>query len=110
MSKVPPKAAPAASPTWLRVKGDDLLVDVLVVPKASRSRIMGVHDHRLKIQLTDPPVDGRANEGLVRFIADALGVPKVQVEVVTGASSRRKTVCVVGVPQHLVILRLGVAV
>ena len=67
---------------------------------------MGVHDDRLKIQLTAPPVDGKANAALVRFLAKTIGVAKVQVEVISGASSRRKTVRLASVPVHRAILKL----
>jgi uncharacterized protein (TIGR00251 family) len=83
------------------------MLDVLVSPRASRSRIMGVHDDRLKIQLTAPPVDGKANDALVRFLAEAVGVPRAQVEVVGGQTNKRKTVRMVGVAAHLVLLKLS---
>ncbi|MFC1612143.1 DUF167 domain-containing protein [Myxococcota bacterium] len=67
-------------------------MDVLVSPRASRTRVMGVHDNRLKIQLAAPPVEGKANNALVRFLARGLDVSRAQVEIVGGSSSRRKTV------------------
>ena len=51
-------------------------LDVQVVPRASRSRIVGPHDGRLKIQLAAPPVDGAANEALVGLLAETLEVPR----------------------------------
>ncbi len=83
------------------------MLDVLVSPRGSRNRVMGVHDNRLKVQLTAPPVDGKANEMLVRFLAEELRVARAQVEIVGGAANRRKTVRVVGVAPHLVLLRLS---
>lgn len=93
-------------PCWLSVRNEGVMLDITVSPRASRNRIMGVHDDRLKIQLAAPPVDGKANETLVRFIADMLGISRAQVEIVGGQASRRKTVCLVGVPPHLVMLKL----
>ncbi|MEK7703573.1 MAG: DUF167 domain-containing protein [Myxococcota bacterium] len=90
----------------MHVHGEDLLVDVLVAPRASRSRIVDVHDNRLKIQITAPPTEGKANAALVELLARTLGVAKVQVDVVGGASSRRKTVRLAGVPRHVAMLRL----
>ena len=77
---------------WLRPApgGVDLLV--LVVPRASRTRAMGVHDGRLKIQLAAPPTDGQANAALLDYLADSLGVRKSQLELVEGQASRRKVV------------------
>jgi len=80
---------------------------VLVAPRASRNRILGVHDARLKIQLTAPPVEGKANDALVRFIAEELGVARAQVEIVGGAANKRKTVRLTGVAPHLALLKLS---
>jgi uncharacterized protein len=94
-------------PEWLSARGEDILLDIIVAPRASRSRVMGVHDSRLKIQLAAPPVDGKANEALVRFLADTLGVARAKVEIVGGPASKRKTVRLVGVPAHLVLVKLS---
>jgi uncharacterized protein (TIGR00251 family) len=70
---------------------------VLVQPRASRTRLLGEHDGRLKIALAAPPVDGEANAALVEFLAELLGVRKAQVSLVDGLSGRRKRVRVLGV-------------
>lgn len=67
-------------------------LDVLVVPRAARSRIVGRHGDRWKIQLAAPPVDGAANAALVDLLADVLAVPRGDVAVVRGHTGRRKTV------------------
>lgn len=94
-------------PSWLHEQGDAILLDVTVVPKASRTRILDVYDQRLKIQLTAPPVEGQANEMLVRFIADTLGIAKVQVDIVGGAANKKKTVRLRGVARTQVFLKLS---
>ncbi len=70
---------------------------VLVQPRASRTKVVGEHDGRLKIALAAAPVDGEANAALIAFIAEALGVRKNQVTLLDGESSRRKRVRVEGV-------------
>jgi uncharacterized protein (TIGR00251 family) len=70
--------------------------DVLVQPRASRSKIGPVHDGRLKIAVTAPPVDGEANAAVIALLADQLGVARSAIDVIAGASSRRKTVRVTG--------------
>ena len=94
-------------PSWLTPGSDSIMLDVVVSPRGSRNRIMGVHDARLKIQLAAPPVDGKANEALVRFLASTLDVSRAQVDIVGGPASRRKTVRISGVPPHLVLLKLS---
>ena len=91
---------------WLHVQGDGLLLDVYVAPRASHTRIVGLYDQRLKIQLAVPPVEGRANRCLVQFLADRLGIPRVQVDIIGGPTSKRKTVRVMGLSWQKVLLEL----
>lgn len=68
-----------------------ITVDILVQPRASRAKIGPMHDGRLKIAVTAPPVDGEANAAVVELIARRLGIARGDVEVIAGAGSRRKT-------------------
>ena len=88
--------AGAAAPPWLRQEPGGLVLEVLVQPRAWRTRAAGEHGGRLKIQVATPPVDGKANAALVAFLAEALGVRKADVAIVRGESGRRKTVRVAG--------------
>lgn len=76
-----------------------LTVDILVQPRASRAKIGPMHDGRLKIAVTAPPVDGEANAAVIELLAKQLGIARGHVEVIAGASSRRKTVRLTGVTQ-----------
>lgn len=76
-------------------------VDILVQPRASRAKIGPVHDGRIKVSVTAPPVDGEANAAVIELFAKQLGVPKSAIEVIAGASSRRKRLRVTGSPQAL---------
>jgi hypothetical protein len=88
----------AATGSWLR---DDaaggVVLEILVQPRASRTRAVGEHDGRLKIQLAAPPVDGEANAALIEFLAGVLHVRKGDVRIVRGDAGRRKTIQVSGV-------------
>lgn len=68
-----------------------ITVDILVQPRASRAKIGPMHDGRIKIAVTAPPVDGEANAAVVELVAKQLGIARGSVEVIAGASSRRKT-------------------
>ena len=92
---------------WLRAAADGVLLDILVQPRASRSRIVGEHGDRLKLQITAPPVDGEANAAVVAFIADTFHVPRRDVELVAGATGKRKTVLVRGVDEGAAIAVLA---
>lgn len=71
--------------------------DVLVQPRASRAKVGPIHDGRLKVAVTAPPVDGEANAAVIELLAKQLGVARGAVEVIAGVSSRRKTVRVSGI-------------
>jgi uncharacterized protein len=82
---------------------------VRVQPRASRTAITGVlGDEILKIALAAPPVEGRANEALVRFLAEFFDVPPSAIEIVSGGQSRSKVLRVAGVSVAHVRARLTV--
>ncbi len=70
---------------------------VQVQPRASRNELAGRHGDSLKVRLQAPPVEGAANEALVRFLAERLGVPRAAVRIVAGPASRRKAVLIDGI-------------
>ena len=77
---------------WLRQRGEAIEIDVMVVPRASRNELVGIHEDRLKIRLAAPPVEGKANKELIRFLSKQLSVPRSRIELVTGERGRRKAV------------------
>jgi uncharacterized protein (TIGR00251 family) len=78
-------------------KDGSLTFKVQVVPRASRSEIVGEHNGALRIRLAAPPVDGAANEELVRILARAFGVARGFVAITAGHTSKNKQVRVSGV-------------
>jgi uncharacterized protein (TIGR00251 family) len=66
-------------------------VEILVQPRASRAKIGPMHDGRIKIAVTAPPVDGEANAAVIELFAKRLGIARSAIELVAGQSSRRKT-------------------
>ncbi len=68
-----------------------------VEPRSSKRCIAGVHGDALKVKLTSPPVEGKANEDLIEFLADVLGVRKSSIKIVQGQSSKQKVVEVDGI-------------
>lgn len=77
---------------WYRWDGDDLILDCHLQPKASRDEFAGLHGERLKIRLTAPPVEGKANAHLTAFLGKAFGVAKSQVSLESGELNRQKRV------------------
>ena len=70
---------------------------VHVQPRASRTELAGMRGSELKVRLTAPPVDGAANEELIRFLAQVLGVPRSAVTLTAGTAARSKCLEVTGV-------------
>lgn len=83
-------------------------IQVRVVPRSSREEVAGVSEGAIRIRLTAPPLENRANEALVRFLSRALGVPRSRVELVAGERGRNKLVRVHGMVREEIFRRLGV--
>ena len=83
---------------------------VRVQPRAARSEVVGLHGSEIRIRVAAPPVDGAANEALIRLLAARLGVPRSAVEVTAGVAARSKVVVVGGIEPASAARRLGVGV
>lgn len=79
---------------------------IYVQPRASRTEVVGPYGDAVKIRLRSPPVDGAANDELIRFLAKRLGVGRQEVHLVGGATQRRKRIVVDGMSVQEVISRL----
>lgn len=83
-------------PGWYRRNGETITLTLHVQPGAKRSEIVGLHGEALKIKLAAPPIEGRANEALLKFIADLFAVPLRNTELKQGGQSRHKVVAITG--------------
>jgi uncharacterized protein len=95
MAAAPVAPAPVAgdmSAAWpcLVRQGQGCLLQVSVSPNARRTGVDGLHDGALRVRLAAPPVDGKANDSLVAWLADALALPRRSVRLRRGQASRRK--------------------
>jgi len=71
-----------------------LLLHCQLQPRASKNELIGIHNHRLKIRITAPPVDGKANQHLMALIGKWFGTPKGKVSIVRGETGRQKTLLI----------------
>jgi uncharacterized protein (TIGR00251 family) len=81
-------------PFLRREKNGDVLIDIHVVPNAANTEMVGLHgesgQQALRLRLQAPPIDGQANQALMKWLAGCLGVPKQAVTLARGETSRRK--------------------
>lgn len=84
------------SEPWVIEKTEGVELKFLLQPRAVHSKIMGIHGEEIKVRIQAPPIDGRANEELCRFLSKGLGVPQRDVQIVSGVSSRHKRVFIKG--------------
>jgi hypothetical protein len=84
------------APLAIRDISDGCTLPVRVHPGARRNAITGIHDGALKVSLTTPPTDGRANQALIAFLAAELHIPRARVILLTGAASRTKSLRISG--------------
>lgn len=83
-----------------------IVICIRVIPRAARSGVVGVRDDAVLVRLQAPPVEGAANGALIEILAEALGVSRRAVTILTGERSRRKRVHVSGIDRATAVARL----
>ena len=81
-------------------------LNIKVIPRAKRNEIAGLREGELTIRLTAPPVEGAANEALLKFLAEALRIRRPDITLVSGARSRHKVIAVSGLSEAELSSRL----
>jgi uncharacterized protein len=79
---------------------DSIIFGVRVIPRSSKSEIVGEYDECLKVKLTSPPVDGEANSELVKLLAKVFGVSKSDISIVSGLTSKTKQIKILNISQE----------
>jgi uncharacterized protein (TIGR00251 family) len=82
---------------WMNETPSGIELHVRAVPRASKNEIQGIHDGALKIRLTTPPVDGKANQALIKFLSKLLKISKSQIRLAQGETNRHKTLRITGI-------------
>lgn len=92
--------------SWIQDQRGTVRLALRVTPRARRDEIVGLHGDRLRIRLQSPPVEGKANRALLRFLSQTLGVSTAAVTLVSGEHGRNKTVAVTGLDATSIRQRL----
>ncbi|MGD9782534.1 MAG: DUF167 domain-containing protein [Kiritimatiellia bacterium] len=82
---------------WLTDTRAGAVLNLRIVPRASKNALQGEHGDALKIRLCAPPVDGAANAALVEFLSDFFSLPRARIQLLSGQTSRHKRVLLAGV-------------
>lgn len=108
-AKVPARSPVVAeSPSWLRRTAVGAVIDLAVIPNAKRSEWAGLHDGALRLRLAAPPVDGAANQAVLRWLAKDVGLRVADIELISGHSARRKRVALSCEPAVLAVWQASV--
>ena len=91
---------------WIASNDGGCIITLKVTPRAGRSEFAGVTEEWLRVRLAAPPVDGKANEALIKLLARKLGIPRGAVEIISGDTARLKRVKLLGVAQEQVCAAL----
>ena len=75
---------------------EGIVLEVKVIPRASRNEIVGILDDRLKLKIKSPPLEGRANKEIVNFFSSFLNMPKRDIEILRGTTSSHKSILFYG--------------
>ena len=84
---------------FCRERGKTLYITLHVQPRSKKTAIVGVHGDALKVKVAAPPVDGAANEALVKYFSKFLSLPKSKIEIMQGEGSKFKVIAIVGVSE-----------
>ena len=82
---------------WLKEKDGDVILSVKVHPNAGKDSIEGIREDHLSIKLCSPPLDGKANKALVKFISKKIKIPQSAIEIIQGDKSRIKVLRLKGI-------------
>ena len=92
---------------WINETTNGVALKIRAVPRASKNEIQGIHDNALKIRLTTAPVDGKANQALIKLLSNTLNISKAQIQIAQGEISRHKIVHISGLNKKQLLERLS---
>jgi uncharacterized protein len=93
---------------WIRQEGELTILVCRIHPSARKDAVEGIRDDQLDIRLNAPPVEGKANKALQRYLSDLLGIAKSKVEIRSGEKGRIKVLALKGTSAEDVRTRLGI--
>ena len=84
---------------YFKITGNDIIIKVKIVPGSSKNKIIGVYNDSLKITITAPPVEGKANKKCIAYLAKYFNVAKSKIEIISGLASKNKLIRIYDISQ-----------
>ncbi len=84
---------------YFKIMGNDIIIRVKIVPGSSKNKIIGVYNDSLKITITAPPVEGKANKKCIAYLAKYFNVAKSKIEIISGLASKNKLIRIYDISQ-----------
>ena len=84
---------------YFKITGNDIIIKVKIVPGSSKNKIIGVFNDSLKITITAPPVEGKANKKCIAYLAKYFNVAKSKIEIISGQTSKNKLIKICDISQ-----------
>ena len=85
---------------YFKITGKDIVIKVKIIPGSSKNKIIGVYNNSLKITITAPPVEGKANNKCITYIAKCFDVAKSKIEIISGQTSKNKLIKIYDISQR----------
>lgn len=93
--------------SWISQTSGGVILNIHATPRASKAGIQGLHGDALKIRLRAPPVDGKANAALIKYLAEVFDVPERSISILSGETGRRKRILIEGLDVATATARAG---
>ena len=85
---------------YFKITGKDIVIKVKIIPGSSKNKVIGVYNNSLKITITAPPVEGKANKKCITYIAKCFDVAKSKIEIISGQTSKNKLIKIYDISQR----------
>ena len=90
----------------LKIVGNDIVIKIKIVPSSSKNKIVGVYNKALKITITAPPVEGKANKKCIAYLAKYFDVAKSKIEIISGQTSKNKLIKIYDISQKEILEKI----